>query len=325
MKMWRPDARVTGPYPATEDVVGELNRVFTEAFTDRYRRDGLVGVRVPALNGAIWRYALRDAGAGAMVWRDEQDELVGFNIAHHSGVEGWMGPLAVRSDRQGLGVGTVMVRTAIDWLQGAGATTIGLETMPRTVDNIGFYSRLGFVPGHLTITLGGEVTGKNARRRGELLGEQDAAGRLTLIAACRDRLAASAPGYDFTRELELTGELDIGDTVVLPGPGGGVSAFALWHATPLAETRGLDELRVLKLFAESTAAFERIVGAVEACAVRLRIRRVAVRCQTRHPAAYQTLVTRGYQVRWTDLRMTLDGHPETALPDGEILFSNWEI
>ena len=34
-----------------------------------------------------------------------------------------------------------------------GATVIGLETMPRTMDNIGFYSALGFLPGRLTITL----------------------------------------------------------------------------------------------------------------------------------------------------------------------------
>lgn len=325
MKMWRPDARVTGPFEVTEDVIPELNRVFTEAFTDRYRRDGLVGVRVPALNNAIWRYALRDAGAGAMVWRDEQDQLVGFNIAHHSGVEGWMGPLAVRPDRQGLGVGAVMVRAAVDWLQGEGASTIGLETMPRTVDNIGFYSRLGFVPGHLTITLGGEATGKSPRQRGALVGEQDAAGRAELLAGCRARLAQSAPGYDFTREHELTADLGIGDTIVLLATDGTVSAFALWHATPLAESRGLDELRILKLFAESAAAFERVIGAVEACAVRLRVRRVAVRCQTRHPAAFQALVARGYQVRWTDLRMTLDGHPEAALPEGEVLLSNWEI
>jgi hypothetical protein len=40
-----------------------------------------------------------------------------------------------------------MVRTGIDWLRAQGARTIGLETMPRTVDNIGFYSRIGLSPG----------------------------------------------------------------------------------------------------------------------------------------------------------------------------------
>ena len=38
-----------------------LNAVFSEAFTERYRRDGMVGVRVPYLNPAVWRYAIEDA------------------------------------------------------------------------------------------------------------------------------------------------------------------------------------------------------------------------------------------------------------------------
>src|SRR5436309_903063 len=83
--MWRPDRSVRGPERGTVRDVDPLNRVFAEAFTDRYSRDGLVGVRVPQLNAAIWHYALEDAGDGAMVWRDAAGELVGFNMVHRSG------------------------------------------------------------------------------------------------------------------------------------------------------------------------------------------------------------------------------------------------
>ena len=145
--MWRPDRSLRGPDRPTLKDIEPLNRVFAEAFTDRYSRDGLVGVRVPHLNTLVWRYALEDAGDGAMVWRDGEGQLVAFNMVHQSGHEGWMGPLAVRPDRQGEGLGSTMVRLGIDWLKGQGARTIGLETMPRTVENIGFYSRLGLVPG----------------------------------------------------------------------------------------------------------------------------------------------------------------------------------
>ena len=144
--MWRPDRSVRGPDRPSYRDIDPLNRVFAEAFTDRYSRDGLVGVRVPQLNPLVWRYAIDDAGGGAMVWRDAEGHLVAFNMVHRSGSEGWMGPLAVRPDRQGEGLGSLMVRTGIDWLRAQGARTIGLETMPRTVDNIGFYSRIGLVP-----------------------------------------------------------------------------------------------------------------------------------------------------------------------------------
>src|SRR5207249_6144905 len=152
MRAWLPERQVYGPEPAGERDTEGLNRVFADAFTDRYRRDGLVGVRVPHLNpqvwryalldagpGAmrVWRYALLDAGPGAMLWRDEAGHVVAFNIAHRSGAEGWMGPVAVRPDRQGAGVGKTIVRTALDWLLEQDVATLGLETMPRTVENIG--------------------------------------------------------------------------------------------------------------------------------------------------------------------------------------------
>ena len=86
-----------------------------------------------------------------------------------------------------------------------------------------------------------------------------------------------------------------------------------------------DELRLLKIFADSIETFEELVVATEQCAVDLGIPRVAIRCQTAYSNAFHKLVDIGYSVRWTDLRMTLKGHPEARVPNGELLFSNWEI
>ena len=90
-RSWRPH-RVDGPYRARVDDIGELNQVFSDAFTERYRRDGMVGVRVPFLNPAIWRYAIEDAADGAMLWRDERGDIAAFNMVHRSGAEGLDGP-----------------------------------------------------------------------------------------------------------------------------------------------------------------------------------------------------------------------------------------
>src|SRR3989475_2498015 len=219
MRAWLPEQQLSGPEPASERDVAGRNRVFAEAFTDRYRRDGLVGVRVPHLNRQVWRYALLDAGAGAMVWRDEAGHLAAFNIAHRSGSEGWMGPLAVRPDRQGAGVGKTIVRTAVDWLVDQGVATLGLETMPRTVENIGFYARLGFSPGRLTVTMTNDIATRGhpapallSQRRG---GPADEA-----LAAARRLVGEITPGYDFTREILLTAELGLGDTSLVDGDDG---------------------------------------------------------------------------------------------------------
>ena len=319
--MWRPDRSVRGPERATLRDVDPLNRVFAEAFTDRYSRDGLVGVRVPQLNSAIWRYAIEDAGDGAMVWRDAGGELVAFNMVHRSGTEGWMGPLAVRPDRQNEGLGSTMVLAGVEWLKAEGARTIGLETMPRTVDNIGFYSRLGFMPGHLTVTLVRDI-GRRPPDSGQLL---SAAGTDMpgLLDQCRGLLAQLAPGTDFTRELALTQELRIGDTTLIHHDRA-LSGFALWHSAPLAAGRPKDELRVLKLVARTLEDFANVIDAVQRAAHAERVRRLAIRCQSVFSDAYLRLVEQGFRVHWTDLRMMLRGYAPPA-PKTGIVLSNWEI
>ena len=322
MRMWRPERASRGPLPVSERDIPALNRLFADAFTDRYRRDGLVGVRVPFLNEAIWRYAIQDAGDGAMLWRDEGERVVAFNIAHRSGSEGWMGPLCVRPDRQLAGLGKEIVISAIDWLKGHGVHTIGLETMPRTVDNIGFYSRLGFVPGHLTLTM----TADTARARGaepQVLGARDGAARREKLEEIGRLVGTLAPGYDFTRELELTLQLSLGD-VIMVERGGALAAFALVHAAPLAEGGGRDEARVLKVGATDLLALQAVITAASQWAGRMAIRRIAVRCQSAYGDAYRALVGLGFRVRWSDLRMTLSDYPEQRPATG-VLWSNWEI
>jgi len=319
--MWRPDRSVRGPDRATLRDIDSLNRVFADAFTDRYSRDGLVGVRVPQLNNLVWRYALEDAGDGAMVWRDTDGQMAAFNMVHRSGTEGWMGPLAVRPDRQGEGLGSAMVRTGIEWLHGQGATTIGLETMPRTVDNIGFYSRMGLVPSHLTVTLVHDVP-RRPIGAPELLSSAGG-GWQDCLEECRHLADRVLPGVDFTRELALTHDLGIGDTTLLRD-GKALTGFALWHSTPLAAGRPKDELRVLKLVAGGSAAFDRLIQALQLSAVNERVSRVAIRCQTEFEGAYLRLIELGYRVHWTDLRMLLLGYPQRAPAEG-ILMSNWEI
>ena len=77
----------------------------------------------PFLNPAVWRYAILDAADGAMIWRGDRGEIVAFNIVHRSGIEGWMGPLAVRSEHQGAGAGKEIVRRGVEWLKVHGAST----------------------------------------------------------------------------------------------------------------------------------------------------------------------------------------------------------
>jgi GNAT superfamily N-acetyltransferase len=318
-----PGTRVTGPHSIRPNDLPELNTLFSDAFSERYRRDGMTGVRVPPLNPAIWRYAIEGAGEGAMLWRDAAGRIAAFNLAHVSGSEGWMGPLAVHESLQGRGIGQKIVRAGIERLRNAGCKVIGLETMPRTMDNIGFYAGLGFVPGHLTITLSLDaLPGSDVRP--PLVGEHAAAERASVTGECAALAARVKPGLDFSREIALTLHHGLGDCIVLRDAAGALEGFALFHDVPLVEGRGRDEVRLLKLVLREEGVMPRMTDALTAQARRSGALRVAVRSQGDTPAVFRVLVARGARVRWTDLRMTLSGFEEGA-PGRGLVLSNWEI
>lgn len=312
----------TGPFRIGAADLAPLNQLFSDAFTERYRRDGMAGVRVPYLNPAIWRYAIDDAGEGAMIWRDDRNQIVAFNIAHRSGVEGWMGPLAVRPDAQEGGLGKRIVLAGADWLERAGARVIGLETMPRTMDNIGFYSQLGFEPERLTVTVTLPAATHDAAAL--LLGRMRDSEKQDWLARCRTLTTSVRPGYDFTREIELTDQLALGDTLLVVR-GEELRGFALYHTAPLVEGRVREELRVLKLVIADLGDFELMARQLADQARRSGTRQVAVRVQGEFGALYRRMLEMGGRVRWTDLRMTLRGHAEPPVAGGGVVLSNWEI
>jgi GNAT superfamily N-acetyltransferase len=316
-------ARVTGPFPIKLEDLPALNALFSDAFSERYRRDGMSGVRVPPLNPTIWRFAIEGAGRGAMLWRDGLGRIAAFNLAHVSGSEGWMGPLAVREELQGRGLGRAIVRAGVEHLKESGCRAIGLETMPRTMDNIGFYAGLGFTPAGLTVTLTLEA-GSPIDTSSPLLTQMGEADRTAVIEECRQLSHAVRPDCDYSREIALTVRHGLGDLLVMRDDGGALEGFALYHDAPLVEGRSREELRVLKLVLGRQESMPRMAELLTAQARRSGTLRAAVRVQGEFRAAFRTLVARGARVRWTDLRMTLSGYDEVA-PARGVALSNWEI
>jgi GNAT superfamily N-acetyltransferase len=319
---WSRSSHPVGPFPIRESDVGEVNRLFSDSFTDRYHRDGLIGVRVPPLSVNVWRYAIADAEGGALLWRDEEEgKAIAFNVAHRSGAEGWMGPLAVAAGYQGAGIGTTIVQTAVDVLVRHGARVIGLETMPRTMDNIGFYSQMGFEPGRLTLTV--TLEAEPTLRPLTQLSRLRAADRDDVLQGCTALLHSLASGYNYERESLLTEELGLGDTLVLTD-GGHVAGFAICHGAPLVEGRLREEVRVLKFVCRDGEHVQSLVRGVLDYTRRAGAKRAAIRVQTDYVDCYRLLISMGGRVRWSDLRMTAPGYGETAAAAGVVL-SNWEI
>jgi hypothetical protein len=202
-----------------------------------------------------------------------------------------------------------------------GATVIGLETMPRTMDNIGFYSGLGFVPGRLTLTVTADAT--YADKPTPLYGRLNAREKDDVVEQCRALVSSMQPGYDHTREIQLTDELSLGDTMLFMD-GDDVRGYALCHTAPLVEGRTREELRVLKLVLSEFVTIDEALRALSDLARRGGTRRVSIRVQGDYEAAYARLIQLRARVRWSDLRMSLSGYAERK-PARGIVLSNWEI
>ncbi len=112
--------RPPGPFPRrVPGTWTPLNRLFSDAFTDRYRprralRDAGAVPQPPRL--ALARS--RTPGRRAMMWRDDRGHLAAFNMMHLSGTEGWMGPLAGAPRPAGSAAkGSASCEEGIDWLK----------------------------------------------------------------------------------------------------------------------------------------------------------------------------------------------------------------
>ena len=233
-----------------------------------------------------------------------------------------MGPLAVHPDYQGQGIGKIIVTSGIEWLKKSGAKVIGLETMPRTMDNVGFYSTLGFAPGHLTVTVTLEAA--RAGFQATAMSALNPHERELALRQCHILLDQLMPGYDYTREIILTAQHQLGDTLFVR-KGNDILSFAVCHAVPLVEGRATEEMRVLKMVARSEADFDHLVTQLCAHARGKSSRRVAIRVQGQYSDVYRRLMARGARVRWTDLRMSLNGYAESRPADAGVVLSNWEI
>ncbi|OWJ65126.1 GNAT family N-acetyltransferase [Inquilinus limosus] len=113
-----------------------VRQLVEDAFRGRPYSDG----REPAILDA-----LRAAGALTVALVAEEDgEIVGqvaFSpVSIDGSVQGWygLGPVAVRPDRQGRGIGQALIRAGLDRIRALGAKGCVLAGAP------GYYSRFGF-------------------------------------------------------------------------------------------------------------------------------------------------------------------------------------
>ena len=82
------------------------------------------------------------------------NKVVGYNFIHIWGAFAWFGPLGVDPEYQSQGIGKKLIEHTIKILKEEyKVSTIGLNTMPESSYNVGFYMSFGFTPLKLSLNL----------------------------------------------------------------------------------------------------------------------------------------------------------------------------
>jgi GNAT superfamily N-acetyltransferase len=333
-----------------EEDLGQVNTIFTKAFSNARVDEGLKQHRVSPCRPAFLKMYLDRSGEGAIVAVD-RGQVVGFNFNHLYGSTGWMGPLAVMPKYQGVGVGKAVVQGGIEYLRKRNAEIIGLETMPRNFRNIGFYSGLGFNPGPLCLDMVSPVHSGTAPLSADgtkivCFRDADSARRKNLLRGCAEISAALSAGLDYEEEILLNIEHRFGDTVILRHEGV-IAGFAICHLEPYGQFEERRELKVSVLAMRpepitvsqtdsararedssgpSNAALDRLpalLDGVKDLAARERLSTVRLHIRSDKWDALRSLLSWGYVVGYSDLRMCLGGFVEEE-PAQFIHFCRWQ-
>ena len=150
---------------------------------------------------------ITDAEGGAMIWRNARDGIARSTWCT-ARCRGMDVTLAVHPYYQGQGIGMI-VSSGIEWRK-AGAKVMVWRRCRARWTNVGFYSTLGFNPGFDRHSHAGSCARRDSGRRQcrpsvPTNGTGAPAMQVTAGSACS--------GYDYTREIVLTEQHQLGDTL----------------------------------------------------------------------------------------------------------------
>jgi len=185
---------------------------------------------------------------GAFVASDEYAGIIGSCFSHVWGSTGWVGPLSVLPSYQARGLGKELLRRSLGYLDEQGCVDIGLETMPENTTNLGMYFKSGLRPEALVLILGKRVEPEeiedapDSKVRIERFSESDVKGEVR--SQIRKVSGSLRMGLDYTKEIDLTEQFSLGDTLVAMSKEK-VAGFAVVHTIPKRLNMPVSSVRLL--------------------------------------------------------------------------------
>ncbi len=309
-----------------EDVPA-VNLILSKSFTKARLEEGYKNTHVPPCHLSFLEMYLAGFPEGCVVVENRQG-IIAYAFSRLWGEVAWIGPVSVIPVSQGKKIGQELLQRLVQIVKDAGARVIGLETMPRNYRNLGFYGKLGFVPQQLTIDMhlaAPSSPGEPPEAEYEAIfwGLSGAAERAALNESIEKFTRKIDPNLSLAREMELARQFDYGDTLLIRHAQRGLVGCALAHSETYTKEEPRRFLKVNALLLDETLALRPMLQWLFAWAAREGLGTLAVRTPTRYFLAFAELLRSGFRIFHADIRLTLQGYHEIALPESFYL-SKWE-
>jgi len=258
---------------------------------------------------------------------ERDGRVVGFILSRTWGSVGWFGTFAVLPEHQGQGIGKQLVAASVDHLKRDPDRVIGLETMPESAYNLGFYLKQGFESRFLVLQLTRSV--EDALDQGPSLvrwSRLDLTGRNRRLAELQALTNRIRRGLDYSKEVLVTHRHNLGETLFLLDGDRVVGACVV---TLIGKREGEEadqaavDILVLDPHHTSAAALAHLLAAAQALACEQDKGRLLVPVNARHTWAVQQLLVLGFRVERARVCMVLAGTDDGPAADSLVNLSFW--
>jgi GNAT superfamily N-acetyltransferase len=238
-------------------------------------------------------------------------ELVGSNFATDWGSVGFFGPLTVRPDFWGAGVGKRLMEPVMELFNEWGTRHAGLFTFAHSPKHVGLYQKFGFWPRFLTAIMSKPVGRAEGASRWTGFSEAAASEREGVLSACRELTDAVYEGLDVGHEIRAVAAQGLGDTILL-WEDGRLSGLAVCHSGPGTEAgSGVCYIKfgAARPGPNAEQDFSRLLDACEEWASSRNASRLVAGANTARHEAYRRMLARGFR---TDIQGVVMSRPNEA-------------
>ncbi|HYY93887.1 MAG TPA: GNAT family N-acetyltransferase [Pyrinomonadaceae bacterium] len=238
-------------------------------------------------------------------------ELVGSNFATDWGSVGFFGPLTVRPDFWGMGVGKRLMEPVMELFSKWGTKHAGLFTFAHSPKHVGLYQKFGFWPRFLTAIMSKPVGQTEGASRWTGFSEVSADEREGVLSACRELTDTVYEGLDVGHEIRAVAVQGLGETILL-WEEGRLSGLAVCHSGPGTEAgSGVCYIKfgAARPGPNAEQDFSRLLDACEEWASSQNATRLVAGANTARHEAYRRMLARGFR---TDIQGVVMSRPNEA-------------